>query len=211
MEPGRTGLILSGESVTVEPELTIEAATAAETSLRPLEERRAWDQIEFSVPLAIAGVADPEARPVAGQHDPAAKRLSIGGVEYWIRGLLRAPATLGAVVFVERCAAGPIEENELRQAFGLTPAEARVAWLLASRNSNREIAEALRVTQHTARRHTERVLLKLGVHRRTDVQRVLRTACPATCNSGEDAYPAAPGAARPRRRVCHKRTPPPPA
>lgn len=65
-------------------------------------------------------------------------------------------------------------QDELRRIFGLTTMQARVAILLADRNSNREIAAALCVTEHTARRHTERVLGKLRIHSRTDVREVLR-------------------------------------
>jgi DNA-binding CsgD family transcriptional regulator len=64
-------------------------------------------------------------------------------------------------------------DDELRAAFRLTPSEARVAMLLAARRTNREIAAELGVTEHTARRHTEKVLLKLNVHRRHDVQGAL--------------------------------------
>lgn len=64
-------------------------------------------------------------------------------------------------------------EDELREVFRLTPREARVAMLLAARRTNREIAAALGVSEHTARRHTEKVLLKLDVHRRYDVRGAL--------------------------------------
>ena len=54
--------------------------------------------------------------------------------------------------------------------FSLTAREARVAGLLAERRSNREIADALGISAHTARHHTERVLSKLGVHSRAGVR-----------------------------------------
>jgi DNA-binding NarL/FixJ family response regulator len=57
----------------------------------------------------------------------------------------------------------------LRQKYRLTPTQARVATLLADRFTNAEIASELRVQPSTARRHTEAVLLRLGVHRRFDV------------------------------------------
>lgn len=66
----------------------------------------------------------------------------------------------------------------LRNRFGLTRSEARVALLLAARWSNREIAQMLEVTEHTARRHTEKVLSRLGVHSRTVVRSVLATIDP---------------------------------
>ena len=59
--------------------------------------------------------------------------------------------------------------ERLRAHFSLTMSEARVACLLAARRSNDQIASALCISTHTARHHTEKVFLKLRVHRRTDV------------------------------------------
>ena len=60
-------------------------------------------------------------------------------------------------------------EEKLKR-YGLSKREVQVARLLVERQSNREIAEALDVTVHTAGRHTERVLQKLGVRSRRDVR-----------------------------------------
>jgi DNA-binding CsgD family transcriptional regulator/PAS domain-containing protein len=60
--------------------------------------------------------------------------------------------------------------ERLREQFGLTARETQVATLLADRLTNREIADALRISEHTAERHTERVLHKLGVTSRTKVR-----------------------------------------
>jgi DNA-binding NarL/FixJ family response regulator len=59
--------------------------------------------------------------------------------------------------------------KEIQDAFCLTSRETEVTTLLALRYSNREIAEALGITEHTARRHTEHVLVKLRVHQRNGV------------------------------------------
>lgn len=64
-------------------------------------------------------------------------------------------------------------EDEIRVRFGLTRREATVAWCLAHRQSNDEIARALCVSPHTARHHTERVLGKLKVHSRREVRTAL--------------------------------------
>lgn len=77
------------------------------------------------------------------------------------------------LVATERCATAFPTPHELCRAFGLTQRETHVALLLAGRRSNREIATELCVTEHTARRHTEKVLLKLGIHRRAEVHRTL--------------------------------------
>ena len=60
---------------------------------------------------------------------------------------------------------------------GLTRQQARVALLLAERQSTAEIAEALFISPHTVRRHTEQVLIRLGVARRERVAEALRAAC----------------------------------
>lgn len=85
-------------------------------------------------------------------------------------------APLLAQGVVERSSVAVNLEQQFRQKFGLTCSEARVALLLADRRSNREIAEEIGVTEHTARRHTEKVLVKLGLHRRTEVQGALLSA-----------------------------------
>jgi DNA-binding NarL/FixJ family response regulator len=49
----------------------------------------------------------------------------------------------------------------------LSPREHEVLRLLARGNTNREIAEALTITQHTVKIHVEHILAKLGVSDRT--------------------------------------------
>lgn len=66
-------------------------------------------------------------------------------------------------------------EGALRDRFGLTPAEARVGLLLARGKSNVEIARELFISSHTAKRHTEHVLQKLGVRSRAEVAATIMT------------------------------------
>lgn len=61
-------------------------------------------------------------------------------------------------------------DAELRERFGLTSRESEVARLIADRLSTAEIARRLSVSIHTVRRHSERVLAKLGVRSRNDVR-----------------------------------------
>jgi DNA-binding CsgD family transcriptional regulator len=61
---------------------------------------------------------------------------------------------------------------------GLTAREAQVAGLLARRATDAEVAATLGVSWHTARRHAERVLRKLGVRSRTQVAVALAEAAP---------------------------------
>jgi DNA-binding CsgD family transcriptional regulator len=88
-----------------------------------------------------------------------------------------ATHNVGAMVLLrrERFAdqAPMLTEHGLTKRFGLTAQEARVAVMLADQRSNRDIADRLGVSVHTARHHTERVLAKLHIHSRHDVKRVI--------------------------------------
>ena len=64
--------------------------------------------------------------------------------------------------------------DELHVRVGLTDRERGVARQLAEGRSNSAIAQALRITPHTARHHTQRVLAKLGVHSRGEAGARLR-------------------------------------
>lgn len=69
----------------------------------------------------------------------------------------------------------PRSDVELKAAYRLTPAECRVARLIARGMSNAEIATELFISPFTARRHTERILMKMDVRSRAEVaSRLLR-------------------------------------
>lgn len=70
-----------------------------------------------------------------------------------------APTVPSAALLVER--------------FNLTPREADVGTLLARGRSNSQIAAALEISPFTARRHTERVLIKLRARSRAEVSAVM--------------------------------------
>jgi DNA-binding CsgD family transcriptional regulator len=55
----------------------------------------------------------------------------------------------------------------------LTPAEVRVACLVAEGNTNRDVAEALLVSPHTVSTHLRAVFMKLGVHSRVQLTRIV--------------------------------------
>jgi DNA-binding CsgD family transcriptional regulator len=69
---------------------------------------------------------------------------------------------------------GPSRTATLQSTYGLTPREIQVAMLLAQGRSNVAIAAALRISPHTTRHHTQRVLAKLGVHSRAAAGALLR-------------------------------------
>ncbi|MFQ5679704.1 MAG: response regulator transcription factor [Gemmatimonadota bacterium] len=72
---------------------------------------------------------------------------------------------------------------DFAERFDLTPREAEVAFLLARRLTNRELAARLGISEHTARHHTERVLLKLDIHSRRQVAAKLAAQGEAAQNS----------------------------
>ena len=101
--------------------------------------------------------------------------------EYRVRArAVRAKAPGGLVIVtVRRHPLAPtLSQAELAARYGLTRAEARVALLLESARASRQIAEQLGISVHTARRHVEAVLKKLGVHSRGAVAARLRDEGP---------------------------------
>lgn len=69
----------------------------------------------------------------------------------------------------------PLEtpEDVVRQLFGLTPAEASLALLMANGLSLEEAAEKLDIRKNTARAHLRSIFSKTGVTRQTELVRVL--------------------------------------
>lgn len=91
---------------------------------------------------------------------------------YLIRSsTMRASWTTGnwPVVSLERVAPMARTEGELSERFGFTPAQARVASLLVSGRSSKQIAADLGISWCTVRRHTERIYMKAGVRSRAEL------------------------------------------
>jgi DNA-binding CsgD family transcriptional regulator len=118
-----------------------------------------------------------------------AMRLTRGGTvtelrtaqhRYRIRGCYAGEELAGSstvLVAIERLAPEPMpDDTALRLRFGLTPREIQVSRLLAAGRRNDDVAASLQISPHTARRHTERVLAKLGASSRAAVGAVLRGA-----------------------------------
>lgn len=80
------------------------------------------------------------------------------------------------LITVESSAPEMVTPADLEQRFGLTAREAEVVLLVALGKTAAELARALGVSVHTARRHTENAMKKLGVHHRAEVSaRLQRT------------------------------------
>ncbi len=79
-----------------------------------------------------------------------------------------------ALVFISDPSSSPRPRAALmRQLYGLTPAESRLADLLMGGLEVRDGAERLHITLGTARFHLKRVLEKTGVHRQTELMRLM--------------------------------------
>ena len=90
-----------------------------------------------------------------------------------LRGDGHEPALIGLVRPNGRAPQPPAAVN-LHIEYGMTPREIEVALLLAEGCSNRTIAHRLGISPHTTRHHTQRVLVKLGVHSRAEAGARLR-------------------------------------
>ena len=104
------------------------------------------------------------------------------------------PADAACLVGLRRVGHSWPSSGRLARVAGLTVRESRVAVLLAEGRPNSAIAEALFISPHTAKRHTENILAKLGVKSRAAVAAHLLRLQTAT-GSGMDkdvCPPAAP-------------------
>ena len=134
------------------------------------------------------GAAESRARAVpANAADRSCKVALQTKTEEGAQYLVEAAALAGAVpgiahlvVITVQCRGSRrLSPQSLRAVYGLTAREVRVASLLDAGARNREIAESLNISLHTARRHAESVLRKLGVHSRSEVRRRLTEENPA--------------------------------
>ena len=87
------------------------------------------------------------------------------------RSRLRSPGfeALGAAGWAEKARAELGRISGRRRDEGLTPAEQRVAALVAEGKTNREVAAALFLGERTVESHLTQVYSKLGVRSRTEL------------------------------------------
>ena len=132
----------------------------------------------------IIAACAPETGPIGTVHVPevrveaplflARARAALGAARFdaaWTRG-----RALSLVQALDLARATPTEHaapspptTAARTATSLSPREVQVAALVARGLTNREIAAQLVVTEHTAMRHVEHILNKLGLRSRTEI------------------------------------------
>lgn len=116
-------------------------------------------------------------QPDSATEAPALHRSFRAGGHAWVAQgvLVGGPLGMGreGVVVSLRATGGPPTVRHLTARFGLTKREAEVARLLWERKTNAELADALFISQHTARHHTERIFSKLGIRSRREVRGAL--------------------------------------
>jgi DNA-binding CsgD family transcriptional regulator len=127
--------------------------------------------------------------------------LALGATQRRLKRRREARATLGeALALFERVGAGLWAERahaELRRVSGraatpgaLTPAEERVAALVAEGRTNKEVAAALYLSDRTVEGHLARIFGKLGIRHRTELAGALQTRGIAVSNTGDSPVSA---------------------
>ncbi len=157
----------------------VHASAALERTLAADPERPAIERAMHRLARTTAGLR--------GNGGSALRSLAKSGerVLATVRGRYRLCASLageaspgppGVLVLLEPLFREPLSDGELRERFDLTGQEVRVARRIAEGCHNDEIARHLAISPHTVRRHTERVLAKLGVASRAQVaERISRS------------------------------------
>lgn len=84
---------------------------------------------------------------------------------------LRTPCVRLVIIDTDR--GNHVPRELLRTLYELTEAESRVAWHLASGATPEQAAERLGIAHSTLRHHLERIFAKTGVHRQSDLVRMV--------------------------------------
>lgn len=124
---------------------------------------------------AMESAARSAASPEAGGLPRRSVRTERGS--YLVRAFRASEGFRGPVVVValEPRFPIPIGNADLEERFALTPREIQVARWISAGESNAAIADTLGISPHTARRHTEAILRKLGIASRAQVlERITR-------------------------------------
>jgi ATP/maltotriose-dependent transcriptional regulator MalT len=130
-------------------------AQAALAALRPAGQR--WQELEAPYDVARTRVLVAKACRALGDKD--AENLELGAARDGFRELGAAPDLVNVESLLQSPPAGA--------AHGLTARELEILRLVASGKSNREIAAALVISEHTVARHLQNIFTKLRISSRT--------------------------------------------
>lgn len=178
---GQTTLPTDGKDLLLQPALwfdfegqIVHVTSAARLLLAadPDRERLGYEARD----LALMMVARIERSGWAELESPVRMVRTEAG-PYWLCGAVSHTVSRSQeTVIVELIppAGERMTKAELQQSYGLTRREVDVAYLLAERKTNAEIAEELYISPHTARHHTERVLEKMGISSREAVASLIQ-------------------------------------
>jgi DNA-binding CsgD family transcriptional regulator len=134
------------------------AAGDAESALVSLRQAvQAWQELEAPYEVALARVLVGRACRALGDEDGFALELDAARRTFEQLG---AEPSVASVDFLTGA-------DERDGTHGLTPRELEVLRLVAIGKSNREIASALVISEHTVARHVQNIFTKLGVPSRT--------------------------------------------
>jgi len=131
-----------------------------------------WDTLSFAYPAAYAHFREAEAllashgsRPQAEQAMRAAHQTAVRLGAAPLRHETERLAQRGRLQLAEPAHGTPESKTPHSQAesLGLTPREAEVLALVAEGRTNRQIGQALFITEKTASLHVSHILAKLGV------------------------------------------------
>jgi DNA-binding NarL/FixJ family response regulator len=144
------------------------------------EEREAADIEAAAATVARALAASTQRKKSADASNgrvEAVKDFRTGSNSYAICGCHVGPALLtnaaAILVMARRTSPRPLDTVCLRDAYRLTTREIQVAELLREGLGAPDVAGRLGISQHTARRHIERIYQKLDVHSHFEAHRVL--------------------------------------
>jgi DNA-binding CsgD family transcriptional regulator/tetratricopeptide (TPR) repeat protein len=118
---------------------------------------QAWQELEAPYEVALTRVLVGRACRALGDEDGFALELDAARRIFELLGAAPSVASVDAL-------AGAAERDG---SHGLTPRELEVLRLVATGKSNREIASALVISEHTVARHVQNIFTKLGVASRT--------------------------------------------
>ena len=138
--------------------------------------------VEDAVAALARGLAlSPEhskSRPETVGIVQATSAIRTASASYQLQGSHVTASRLGPsrtiLIVARRTSAKPLNSTAVRDRYGLTRRELDVAALICDGLSTTDVARRLSISVHTARRHVEQLLRKLGVHSRGAAQRLLR-------------------------------------